>query len=95
MMLKLDSLVQIDDWCLHDFRRAFATHLCEEGETEAVVDRILNHTAAGSASSAVARVYNRSSLLDARQAAMVKYDKILFPKKRAAAGQMPINQPPL
>jgi len=81
MMLKLQGMVKIEDWRVHDFRRSFATHLCEAGEIETVVDRILNHTASGSASSAVARVYNRSSLLDARQAAMMKYHDILFPKK--------------
>lgn len=55
-----------EPWRFHDLRTAFATAMAEVGEPEVVVDRILNHSASGSATSAVARVYNRSEQLPHR-----------------------------
>lgn len=55
-----------EHWRLHDLRTAFATVMAEAGEPETLVDRILNHSASGSAPSAVARVYNQSSQLPQR-----------------------------
>jgi integrase len=66
MKARLDGLVGIEDWRLHDLRTAFASALCDAGEPENVVDRCLNHAATGSAPSAVARVYNRAELLPQR-----------------------------
>ena len=66
MKARIDKLVGIEDWRLHDLRTAFASALCDEGEPENVVDRVLNHSATGSAPSAVARVYNRAELLTQR-----------------------------
>ena len=66
MKARLESLVGIEDWRLHDLRTAFASALCDAGEPEGVVDRCLNHAATGSAPSAVARVYNRSEMLPQR-----------------------------
>lgn len=66
MKARLEGLVEIEDWRLHDLRTAFASALCEAGEPENVVDRVLNHAATGSAPSAVARVYNRAELLPQR-----------------------------
>ncbi len=63
---RLDALVGFEDWRLHDLRTAFASALCDAGEPENVVDRVLYHAATGSAPSAVARVYNRSELLPQR-----------------------------
>jgi integrase len=56
----------LEPWRFHDLRTAFASALCEAGEPESVVDRVLNHAATGSAPSAVARVYNRAMLLEPR-----------------------------
>jgi len=56
-----------EHWTFHDLRTAFATEMASRGELEAVVDRILNHAASGSAPSAVARVYNRSQHLPERK----------------------------
>jgi integrase len=69
---RLDKLLGTDvaPWRLHDLRTAFATALAEAGEPENVVDRILNHSAVGSAPSAVARVYNRGELLVQRARAL-------------------------
>lgn len=60
-------------WRFHDFRTAMATALSEAGESETVVDRILNHSASGSAPSAVARVYNQSKQLPQRAAALDRW----------------------
>lgn len=65
---RLDKLLgeEFNHWTLHDIRTAFSTTMCELGEPESTVDRILNHVASGSAPSATARVYNRAQLLPER-----------------------------
>ena len=69
---RLDRLLVEDfpAWRLHDLRTAFATEMAEGGESEVVVDRILNHVASVSAASAVARVYNRAEQLPQRARAL-------------------------
>ncbi len=67
---KLDALCGVTDWTFHDFRTAFATQMAERGHAEGVVDRVLNHAASGSKTSAVARAYQRSELLPQRRAAL-------------------------
>ncbi|MBF9059044.1 tyrosine-type recombinase/integrase [Rhodobacterales bacterium HKCCSP123] len=69
---RLDTALGGDfpSWRLHDLRTAMATALAEAGFSEAVVDRILNHVAGGSAPSAVARVYQRGDLLKDRARAL-------------------------
>ncbi|WP_407491887.1 tyrosine-type recombinase/integrase [Pseudooceanicola sp. MF1-13] len=66
---KLNEVLEnsIKDWRFHDFRTAFATTMCDLGEDEAVVDRVLNHKASGSAPSPVARIYNRAKKLKERR----------------------------
>ena len=66
-------------WRLHDLRTAFATAMAESGESEAVVDRILNHVASVSAASAVARVYNRAQQLPQRARALDRWADIIHP----------------
>ncbi len=73
----LYTLADTPDWRPHDFRTAFASALCEAGESEAIVDRILNHSATGSAPSAVARVYNRASNLPQRAAALDRWAEMV------------------
>lgn len=70
---RLDTLSGVEDWRLHDIRTAFASALCDAGEPENVVDRVLNHVASGSAPSAVARVYNRADLLPQRAAVLERW----------------------
>ena len=67
---RLDKLSGVADWRLHDLRTAFASHCAEAGIAEGVVDRVLNHAAAASSISAVARVYQRSELLAQRADAL-------------------------
>lgn len=66
-------------WRLHDLRTAFATAMAESGESEAVVDRILNHVASVSAASAVARVYNRAHQLPQRARALDRWADLIAP----------------
>lgn len=74
---RLYHAADVPDWRPHDFRTAFASALCEAGENEAIVDRILNHSASGSAPSAVARVYNRASNLPQRAAALDRWAEMV------------------
>ena len=67
----------VPDWRPHDLRTAFASALCEAGESESVVDRILNHSATGSAPSAVARIYNRAENLPQRAAALDRWAEMV------------------
>ena len=66
-----------EPWRFHDLRTSFATVMAEAGEPEAVVDRILNHVASGSAPSAVARVYNRSQQLGERARVLDKWSGLV------------------
>lgn len=72
---RLDAILgdRVAPWRLHDLRRAMASHLAAAGVAEGVVDRIQNHSASGSAPSAVARVYQQANLLPQRAAALDKW----------------------
>lgn len=79
MRAELGSLVQgdLEPWTIHDFRTGFATIMCEAGEDEGVVDRILNHVASSSAPSAVARIYNRAKKLPQRRQVLDRWGRML------------------
>lgn len=79
----LDSLLgdNFEHWRLHDIRTAFASALAEAGEPETIVDRILNHSASGSAPSTVARVYNQANQLPQRARALDKWADIVTGRK--------------
>ena len=64
-------------WRFHDIRTAMATALAEAGESETVVDRILNHVASGSAPSAVARVYNQAEQMPQRARALDRWAEMV------------------
>ena len=68
---------KVSPWRLHDFRRALASALAETGVPEGVVDRIQNHSASGSAPSAVARIYQQSDLLPQRAAALDRWSEMV------------------
>ncbi|MDG1370912.1 MAG: tyrosine-type recombinase/integrase [Paracoccaceae bacterium] len=80
---RVDAMLGADfpAWRLHDLRTAFATQMAEAGESEAVVDRILNHVASVSAASAVARVYNRAEQLPQRAKALERWQNLIFPNQ--------------
>jgi integrase len=79
MKRQLDRLLgeEFEPWRLHDIRTAMATALAEAGEPEAIVDRILNHAASGSAPSAVARVYNQAEQLPQRAKALDRWAEMV------------------
>lgn len=76
---RLDSLLEnkLEPWRIHDLRTAMATALAGAGVPEGVVDRIQNHSASGSAPSAVARVYQQSDLLLQRAAALDRWSEMV------------------
>ena len=79
MKKRLDVILgdEFKPWRLSDFRTAMATALAENGEAETIVDRILNHSASGSAPSAVARVYNQAENLTQRAAALETWGQMV------------------
>jgi integrase len=79
MKKRLDEILgeDFEPWRLHDIRTAMATTLAEAGEPENIVDRILNHSASGSAPSAVARVYNQAEQLPQRAKALDKWAEMV------------------
>lgn len=85
MKAKLDKIIgaDIDHWRLHDLRTAFATIMAEADADEAVVDRILNHVAAGSAPSVTARVYNRAKKLPQRRIVLERWGSMVTGKDAA------------
>ena len=76
---RLDMLLgeEFEHWRIHDLRTALASALAEADVSEGVVDRILNHSATGSAPSAVARVYNQADLLPQRAAALDRWAEMV------------------
>ena len=76
---RLDSLLPegFEHWRLHDIRTGFATAMANSGESETVADRILNHSASGSAPSTVARVYNQAEQLPQRAAALDRWAEMV------------------
>lgn len=67
----------MEPWTMHDLRRGFATVAVDVLHLDAsVVDRCLNHVAAGT-SSVVARVYQRSEMLDQRRAALGAWARLV------------------
>lgn len=80
--LRFDGFLgdDFEPWRFHDIRTGMATALAEAGEPEAIVDRILNHSASGSAPSAVARVYNQAEQLPQRARALDKWANMVTGK---------------
>jgi integrase len=76
---RLDKLLPdgFEQWRIHDIRTGFATGMADAGESESVVDRILNHSATASAPTLVGRVYNQAQLLDQRAVALDKWAELV------------------
>ena len=66
-----------EPWHIHDIRTSFSTAMAESGVPESVADRILNHSASGSAPSAVARVYNKAEMLPQRATALDRWAEMV------------------
>ncbi len=72
---KVDKSVRVGQ---HDARHVFATVMAEGNTSQIVTDRTLNHAAVASSPSAVARVYDRSDLLDAKRQALTEWEQLLI-----------------
>lgn len=85
---RLDDLLndKMEPWRLHDLRTSFSTAMAETGVPESVADRVLNHSAVGSAPSAVARVYNKAEMLPQRAAALDRWAEMVTPESSGVVG---------
>jgi integrase len=72
LTLGQDDASRSERLCLHDFRRAFVTHLAEHFDEEAL-DRVLAHSRSG-----VAGVYQHARYMNARPRIMEKWAEILL-----------------
>lgn len=64
---KLKKIVPIEDWCLHDLRRSFATHLAALGVAPHVISVMLNHRSGFR--TGVTAIYNRHDYASEAKAA--------------------------
>lgn len=64
---KLKTIVSIEDWCLHDLRRSFATHVASMGIPQHVIAVMLNHRSGFRAG--VTAIYNRYTYAEESRAA--------------------------
>ncbi|MGZ8937281.1 MAG: tyrosine-type recombinase/integrase [Halobacteriota archaeon] len=73
---RLDELVQIPEWTLHDLRRTFSSGMAALGVPQIVVEKLLNHVSGG-VQSTISRTYNRHHYLPEMREAVLKWDKYL------------------
>jgi integrase len=72
---KLDAGSGVSDWVIHDFRRAFSTHMHEFSDQHYIIEACLNHkdgTKVG-----VAGVYNRAEYRSQKQAVLKQWSDIV------------------
>ena len=65
----------IDHFTPHDLRRTAATHMSKQGQTNEVIDAILNHTKKGSA---VIATYNQNPYDNEKQIALDAWEQELI-----------------
>jgi integrase len=68
---RLDQVMNIPPWRLHDLRRTFVTGLAELGIRPDVIELAVNHISG--LRGGIAGVYNRSELLPERRAALERW----------------------
>jgi hypothetical protein len=73
---RLDALVKIPHWTIHELRRTAATGMNEIGIAPWVVEAVLNHVSGHRGG--VAGVYNRSSLDGDKATALARWDEHLM-----------------
>ena len=72
---KLDAGSGVSNWVMHDFRRAFSTHMHEVSDKHRIIEACLNHkdgTKVG-----VAGVYNRAEYRSQKQAVLQQWSDIV------------------
>lgn len=70
---RLDEIMQVPPWRVHDLRRTAATGMVELGVLPHVVEAVLNHVSGAKAG--VAGIYNRSELMPERKAALLRWSR--------------------
>jgi integrase len=68
---RLDALVNLPAWVLHDIRRSAVTHMAEIGIAPHVIEAIVNHVSGHKAG--VAGVYNRAQYSQEKRAALQRW----------------------
>lgn len=69
---RLDGMLDIAPWTLHDLRRTFATRMAQLGTPIHVTERLLNHKSG--TISGVAAIYNRHSYIEEMREAIAAYE---------------------
>jgi len=72
---KLDAELGISDWVMHDFRRAFSTHMHEVSDKHHIIEACLNHK--DGTKIGVAGVYNRAEYRSQKQAVLQQWSDIV------------------
>ena len=65
---RIDLLMGVDDWRLHDLRRTAVTHMAELGVLPHVIEAVVNHVSGHK--SGVAGIYNKAVYAQERRAAL-------------------------
>jgi integrase len=87
---RLDALVPLPDWQLHDFRRSLVTHCAERGADVATLDTLLNH-ASSVTRGGVIGVYQRATLLEPMRWVMALWGDVLANGEPVAGKVVPFR----
>ena len=68
---RLDALVQLDDWTIHDIRRTVASGMARLGVSLVVIEKVLNHVSGSLAG--IVGVYQRYEFADEKRAALQQW----------------------
>lgn len=68
---KLDRLVTIAPWQVHDLRRSVVTNMAEGGVAPHIIEAIVNHVSGHKAG--VAGVYNRATYIDEKRISLQRW----------------------
>jgi integrase len=72
---KLDAELGASDWVMHDFRRAFSTHMHEVSDQHHIIEACLNHK--DGTKIGVAGVYNRAEYRSQKEAVLQQWSDIV------------------
>ncbi|MDA7809255.1 site-specific integrase [bacterium] len=72
---KLDANLGMSDWVMHDFRRAFSTHMHEVSDQHHIIEACLNHK--DGTKIGVAGVYNRAEYRSQKQTVLQQWSDIV------------------
>ena len=75
---RLDAIMGIDDWRVHDLRRTVASGMARQGVSPHVIEKLLNHVSG--TISGVAAVYNRHGYEAEKREALERWEKVLIDK---------------